>query len=141
MADPITLALLSTAISGSAGLISNTQGRRAAKANRRANELERERRGIQNNLARRKARAEERRLQASIRAEALAAGVGLSSGADAASASVDAQLSTELATQTQLQDIDIDRTNEIQRAQRFGQQSSNTDQIGQFAAGFIGAFT
>jgi len=141
MPDPVTLAILSSTISGGAGLFSNSKARSQAKANRRVNELERERRGIQNNLARRRAKAEERRLQASIRAEALAAGVGVSSSASGAAASVDTQLSTELGISNQFEDLDRARTDQIQEAQKFGQQASTADRIGQIAGQIFGAFS
>lgn len=131
MPDPVTLAVLGTAVSGVSSIFARGSARRAARANRRVNDLEQERRGIQNDLARRAARAEERRLQAATRAEALAAGVGLSSGVEGASSSLGTQLDNQLGTQRQLQEIDLERTGQIKKSQRASTRANTTDQIGQ----------
>lgn len=127
--DPVTAGLVTASLIGSFG--ANSKARKASRANRRANELEQERRGIQNNIARRKALANARRLKAQVRAEALANGVGLSSGADAADASVDAQTSTAVSTQRQLQEIDQARFAELQKANKFGSQAASLDKLSQ----------
>lgn len=123
--DPVTAAVVGTSLLG--GLFGNSKAKKASRANRRANELESERRGIQNTLARRRSLAERRRLQAAARSEAIAQGVGLSSQENASVASVDSQISANVAIQRQLEGLDQERTEQLTRAGSLQQQAQNVD--------------
>lgn len=137
MPDPVTLAIIGTNLISAFG--SNSSSKKASRANRRANQLEAERRGVQNSLARRKALAERRRLQASVRAEALATGVGLSSAANAAEASIDAQTASEVGSQRQLEAIDIARDAEIRQSQKAQTQAGNFAAAGSLVTSVFGS--
>lgn len=138
MPDPVTLAIVGSQLIGAFG--SNSKAKKAARANRRANELELKRRRIQNVLARRKSEAERRRIQAAVAVQAVANSAGTSSAAEAARSSVESQAATDITTQSQLEGIDVARGQQISRAQKATTQANNISQGAGVVGSVIGAF-
>ena len=104
--------------------------RKARRATRRANDLERQRRTISNVAARRAALATLRRQQASTRA--LGIGTGNVDGGSAvsnAAGNIDTQTTAAVANQTQLSELDLDRNAALNRA------DSRSRQAGRIEAG------
>lgn len=130
---PAAALLAGPALNLVGSLFGRSKRKRAARSRRAANTIQRQQASISNELSRRRAVTQQRRLQANSAAQAAALGVSGSSATAAQAGSLDSQLAVNISRQRQQETADA-------RIASLGASAQRNDARAQFTEGLASTF-